>query len=32
MLSRDRQSSGKRFQSNDSKDDPGSRKKNGGKD
>ena len=32
MLSGDRQSSGKRFQNNDSGDDPGSWKKNGGKD
>ena len=32
MLNGDRQSSGKRFQNNDSEDDPGSWKKNGGKD
>ena len=31
MLNGDRQSSGKRFQNNDSEDDPGSWKKNGGK-
>ena len=32
MLNGDRQSSGKRFQNNDSEDDAGSWKKNGGKD